>query len=292
MPLDSSLVGTTVGPVQTEVDARWAMAYAAALEDYLPCYLDTRRRDGIVAHPVFPVCFEWPAAGQLHGRVRDSKLATDEFRRAVHATYDIEIHREIRPPERVATTLTLVAVRRLRPGAYELLRFETADTQGRPVCTTWYGTIYRGVEVAGDDRAIADPPAPVAVANADSPRTEIPLVVSAGAAHVYTECARIFNPVHTDAAVAAGAGLPGIILHGTATMAMAVSKIVAAEAGCRPQRVRRIYGRFAAMVSMPSMVTVRVASRTPVAGGDAVSFEVLNADGGAAIRDGMVLLGE
>ena len=47
--------------------------------------------------------------------------------------------------------------------------------------------------------------------------------VSATAAHVYTEGARIWNPIHTDAAVAARAGLPGIILHGTATLALAVS---------------------------------------------------------------------
>ncbi|HVA39689.1 MAG TPA: hypothetical protein VNF49_03440, partial [Candidatus Binataceae bacterium] len=60
MPLESSLVGTKIGPATTEVDTRWAMAYAAALEDYLPCYLDTRRADGIVTHPVFPVCIEWP----------------------------------------------------------------------------------------------------------------------------------------------------------------------------------------------------------------------------------------
>ena len=75
-------------------------------------------------------------------------------------------------------------------------------------------------------------------------------------------------------------------------MAMAVSKIVAAEAGYNPERVRRVHGRFAAMVLMPSMVTVRVNSRTPSSAGDAVSFEVLNADGGRAIRDGMVLLRE
>ena len=40
--------------------------------------------------------------------------------------------------------------------------------------------------------------------------------ISALAAHVYTECARIWNPVHTDTAVADRAGLPGLILHGTA----------------------------------------------------------------------------
>ncbi|HTQ24815.1 MAG TPA: MaoC family dehydratase N-terminal domain-containing protein [Candidatus Binataceae bacterium] len=293
MPLESSLVGTRVGPATTEVDARWTMAYAAALEDYLPCYLDTRHADGIVTHPVFPVCIEWPAAIALHDKMRSSKLAHSEAARGVHATYDVTLHRAIRPPERLTTTLTLAAVQRLKPGAYELMRFETVDTQGRPVCTTWYGTIYRGVEVDGPDRPAADAPAPLKAPGAgDTARAEIPLAISPGAAHVYTECARIWNPVHTDSSVAAAAGLPAIILHGTATMAMAVSKIVAAEAGYNPERVRRIHGRFAAMVLMPSMATVRINSRTPASGGEAVSFDVLNADGSRAIRDGMVLLGE
>jgi acyl dehydratase len=287
------LVGTRIGPSTTDVDARWAMAYAAALEDYLPCYLDTRRSDGIVTHPVFPVCIEWPAACELHDKLRDSQLAKSEAARGVHATYDVTIHRPIRPPERLTTTLTLAAVQRLKPGAYELMRFETIDAQGRPVCTTWYGTIYRGVEVAGPDRPADDAPAPPLAPRAgDTARVEIPLAIPPGAAHVYTECARIWNPVHTDSAVAAAAGLPAIILHGTATMAMAVSKIVAAEAGYNPERVRRIHGRFAAMVLMPSMVTVRINSRAPASGSEAVYFEVCNADGGRAIRDGMVLLGE
>jgi hypothetical protein len=46
------------------------------------------------------------------------------------------------------------------------------------------------------------------------------------------------------------------------------------------------------MVLMPSMVTVRINSRTPASDGEAISFDVLNADGSRAIRDGSVLLGE
>src|SRR5207245_613855 len=84
---------------------------------------------------------------------------------------------------------------------------------------------------------------------------------SPGAADVYTECARIWNPVHTDAAVAAAAGLPAIILHGTATLAMAVSRIVMAEAGGDPERIAEVYGRFGGMVLMPSDVMVRIHAR-------------------------------
>ena len=46
------------------------------------------------------------------------------------------------------------------------------------------------------------------------------------AAHVYSECARIWNPIHTDKKVARQAGLPDILLHGTASLALSVSAIL------------------------------------------------------------------
>ena len=58
MPLNSEVVGHTTRRFRHEVDARWLMAYAASLHDPLPCYFDTTER--LTAHPVFPVCLEWP----------------------------------------------------------------------------------------------------------------------------------------------------------------------------------------------------------------------------------------
>jgi acyl dehydratase len=134
-------------------------------------------------------------------------------------------------------------------------------------------------------------PMPPALAKLPAkPRTEIKVAIPAGAAHVYTECARIWNPVHTDAAVAAAAGLPAIILHGTATLAMAVSRVVMAEAGGDPERIAEVYGRFGAMVLMPSDVMVRIHAREKANGGEAVFFEAISAEGGRAIRDGVVML--
>jgi hypothetical protein len=53
--------------------------------------------------------------------------------------------------------------------------------------------------------------------------------------------------IHTDIAVARPAGLPGIILHGTATLALAVSYVLR-HASVDPRAVRRISGRFTGMV--------------------------------------------
>lgn len=290
MALDSSVFGTKVGPIAADIDARWTMAYAASLDDMAACYLDTRRADGIVAHPLFPVCFEWPAAGAIRTTLH-ATMASGEPARGVHATHHTVIHRPVRPPMRVRTTAEVIGVERRSAGAYETVRFETIDDCGAPISTTYYGSLYRQVDVIGADRAAAVAvPKPLAELP-PNPLREQSLSVVAGAAHIYTECARIWNPIHTDAAVATAAGLPGLILHGTATLALAVSAIVRHEAGGNPEAVREIYGRFAAMVLMPSEVRLRILARARVDRGDAIYFEVLSVEGGRAIRDGVVVLG-
>lgn len=292
MALNSATVGTVGERFEHMVDARWVMSYAAGLADYLPRYLDTNRPDAMQAHPLFPVCLEWPVMVAM----RDAALQRDEALRGVHATHDLVIHRPIRPDDVLTTQGTVVGVERRPPGAYQVVRYDTCDAHGEPVCSTWYGTLFRGVNVVGDDRPAHDMPPTAAsidaVQAAVSVRAEIPVSISTGAAHVYTECARIWNPIHTDPAVAEKSGLPGLILHGTATLAHAISRVVAAEAAGQPARVKRVAGRFGAMVFMPSEVKVRILARASDGQGDSVRFEVLTPDGKPAVRDGLVVLSE
>jgi acyl dehydratase len=284
------LVGTAAEPLVSEVDERWTMAYAAGLGDMLDCYIDTRRSQGIIAHPLFPVCFEWPAAGVLRAKHR-GKLSPAEAARGVHATHHTIIHRALRPPLRVTTRAVIAGIERRKPGAFEVTRFETVDEQGAQVCTTYTGNIYRQVEISGDERPATMPLMPTPKTAPARPRAEQRVPVAAGAAHIYTECARIWNPIHTDAKVAAAAGLPAIMLHGTATLALAVSQIVAIEGAGDPERVVEIYGRFGAMVFMPSELSLRVIARERIdVGRDAIFFEALSSEGGRAVRDGVVIL--
>jgi acyl dehydratase len=290
MPLDSSLVGTESEPLVSDVDERWTMAYAAGLGDLLDCYIDTRRPEGIIAHPLFPVCFEWPAALELRAKHREM-MPLAEAARGVHATHHTIIHRTLRPPLRVTTRAVIAGIERRKAGAFEVTKFETVDEQGAPLCTTYTGNIYRQVEIAGDERPTTTPAVPSPKTAPARPRAEQPLPVAAGAAHVYTECARIWNPIHTDAKVAVAAGLPAIMLHGTATLALAVSQIIAIEAANDPERVAEIYGRFGAMVFMPSELTLRIIAREQIeAGRDAIFFETLSSEGGRVVRDGAVVL--
>lgn len=250
------------GPEAVGVDKRWIMAYNAALGEV-----------SATPHPLFPVCYEWDATRAL----RESSGLQKLNAQLVHAQHDLVIHRAPRAGETLATTARVIAVNQRRPGAFVVIRLEARGAQGDKVSTADYGMLYRGVALDGEDRAVEklDDPPKHEGALPDIGR----IAVAATAAHVYTECARIWNPIHTDPEYAREAGLPGIILHGTATLAFSISRILEVM---KPH-VKRVRCRFAGMVLMPSTLTVR-ASRLA----DGIAFETRNDRGEAVIERGWI----
>ncbi len=291
MPIDSALVGSSTSVHRHDVDARWTMAFSAALGDTGPHYLDTTAE--VVAHPLFTIAPEWAVHLEGRDQLAANGLTPDERLRSVHATHDCHVHRLVRPGDRLDTRATVVLAQERRPGAYVVTRLETTDADGEPVCTTYQASVYRGVELEGGDRVHGGPPPPPAAAAANGgapPLAELPVPVPANLAHVYSECARIWNPIHTDVEVARRMGLPDIILHGSATLALAVSRIVDYAAGGDPSPVRRLGGMFRGMVLMPSEIRVRVLADEMADEGRVVAWDVLNAEGQPAITKGFVVL--
>ena len=165
MAIPSSLLGASTETFVHEVDARWLMAYSAALGAFDACYLDTLAPEGIVAHPLFPVCPEWPVVLAVRDVAARSGVPLDELRRGVHATHDLHLHRAIRPGDVLSTVGSVVGVEARPPGAYVLMRLDSTDAAGEPVATTWQGSLYLGTAVDGPDGHVeAPPPAPGTVA--------------------------------------------------------------------------------------------------------------------------------
>ena len=286
--ISASIVGVSVGPVTHTVDARWLMAYAAGIGETDQRFFDTVAADGPRAHPVFPVCYEWPVALAIREKAIHPALASF----GVHATHHLVAHRPPRANENLSTTARVIEVRRRPAGTLVVTRLSTLDHRGDPVTTTDYGSVYRGVACDGER---STPPADTL---RSSPRTgSAPdtgssegwpekwleaIDVPAGAAHVYSECARIWNPIHTDLAVATAAGLPGLILHGTATLALAVSRVVARNLAGDPARVRELGARFSGMVLMPSRLTLCGRQSRQ----DRVDFDVVDSSGSPALTGG------
>jgi acyl dehydratase len=263
MKVTADIVGRESGPEAVAIDTRWLMAYNAALGEVSEA-----------AHALFPVCYEWPANRAL--RVASGLQGLNE--RLVHAQHDLTIHRAARAGETLRVGGRILSVAQRKPGAFVVMRMQALGADGDAVSTTDYGMLYRGVQLEGAARAIGQAEDPPPHATTLQPAGEIAVAATAG--HVYTECARIWNPIHTEPAYARKAGLPGIILHGTATLAFSISRLVRIFG---VDTVRRVRCRFAGMVLMPSTLTVH-ASRI----GDEIFFETRDAEGKAVIERGRI----
>jgi acyl dehydratase len=278
--IPATVAGTEVGALSTSLDARWMMAYAAGLGMDDARYYDTLAKDGPIAHPLFSVCYEWPAVLALRAKaVRESWALL-----GVHSTHHVIIHRPPMAADRLLTRAQIIVVRPSRAGTLVVARLSTVDRNGRPVTTTDYGSVYRGVATEGEARVQTEPLVrPVPPASAE-PRWSAPVAVGARAAHVYSECARIWNPIHTDIAVARSAGLAAPILHGSATLALAVSQVIEQDLDGDPTRVREIAVRFTGLVFMPSTVTVRGRGRA----GDLLAFDAVDERGELVLSEGVL----
>jgi acyl dehydratase len=283
MPLNTSMVGASTDALTQLVDARWIMSYAAGIDDRNPRYLDTQAGT-VIAHPVFPVCLEWPVILSSRHLPGSESMTQAEGARGVHAAHDLHIYRPIRAGERLTTRATVIGLERIKPGAAQTTRLDTVDDSGELVCRTYQLGISRDVDVIGQATFCESIPEVPQLDTAATDVRRVAIPVPANAAHVYTECARIWNPIHTDRKVALAAGLPDIILHGTATLALAVTRLVDRYLGADPSRVRRLGGRFTAMVLMPSTLTLEVLGDE----NQTLFFRVLTQDGAEAFSRGFL----
>ncbi len=281
MPLPQQIVGTCSPAIENKIDARWLMAYAASIDDFNPRYLDTTQT--LRAHPVFPVCLEWDAIVALRFGPGMAPMSAAEQARAVHAEHDLHLLKPLQPGLTLFSVAHAIAVEARKAGANLVKRIDTVDADGTLFCRTYQHSLYRGVALLDGPQTLETPP-PWPDPAPHCPALYFPLPIPPGAAHVYTECARIWNPIHTDHAHALAAGLPGIILHGTITLARAVSLLVHHQLGDDASRVTRLGCRFSGMVRLPSALTLRIDGRGP----QLLNFSVLSDSGSAIISRGFL----
>jgi acyl dehydratase len=253
------------------------MAYAAGIQDDNPRLFDLDREGGIVGHPLFVVCLEWPLVQQ---GAPGLEFPDGGAHRGLHVSHEIRLHRLIRPGDCLRTITRLLAVEPRSIGAYTVVGFETQTFDGEPVADTRQGILYLGARLEGaPDR----PPAPRTPAAATAPLSEVgSFDADLARAVVYTECARIWNPIHTDPRIARASGLDGAILHGTATLARCVSIIAGRLLDGDVGRIGSLTCRFGSPVALPSTVAVQAA-----AGDGCVHFQATSGES-TVLREGIV----
>lgn len=279
MPLLANAVGTSIGTLDISHDDRWVMGFAAGVPDARPEMFDTA--GGVVVHPLFPVAPEWALiTSRQSGSIG---LTDDEARRGIHVGHDLVIEQPLRGVGRLHIEGTLIAVDARRAGATQTALFTATDESGSVLWRTRMTSLLLGVALDGEPTSIPIDWPSVPEAPEDHVVTTRATAVGRTDAHVYSECARIWNPIHTDVVAARRAGLSAPILHGTATLARAVS-IVTELAGAPLASVRRIAAMFKAPVALDSTIDVRLLGTTSTH----LWFDVRNPDGTTAIAGGMV----
>lgn len=285
MPILASAAGREAGSATAEATPRRLMAYAAGIGADDACYLDDIA--GIAGHPAFCVSLEWPVVSGA-GYLAAIGRSPGSPRGAIHVLQDSRFHQPFHAGEMLRTTARIAQVRQTRAGVLVTSRVETLDaSSGMPVVTTWTAAMFLRDTLEGESASMEEPPAlrEDAGVTAAAP-ARMAIETSPGLAHRYSECASIWNPIHTERSAALAIGLPGIILHGTCTWALAGQALIRAAAGGEPRRLRRLAGRFKGMVFPGDTLELEYA-QGPGRGSARWQFAVRTPRGDLAITHGV-----
>jgi len=282
MALDASKIGTEVATDPETFTAERALAFAAIFADASADELDDARAGGFLACPFVCATDEWFCTHMMRQRLG---LAETEGRRGVHAGQDTVFHRRIAPGARTVARSRIEDIRATRAGALMVSTTRVIDeASGEPYTTTRITAIFRGVPVASEattEHERAPEPASAVAATSET----VEMLIPRGFAHVYSACANIWNPIHTERKVALVAGLPDIIVHGSALWALAGRHLLLTYAGGDHRRLKRLACRFSAMVVPGTRVKL---AHGPIAGDRTrIVFRLDNDAGQAALTNGI-----
>lgn len=256
MSLSSDLVGRVLASRTYCITTRQALAFAAVFDETGDVTFCDNRPDGIRVLPQFCACLEWLLNQEIR-KTNVLQLHADEHRRALHLDQDSQFHGFLQPGRPITLSAKLDAVRQSSAGVVTRIRYAAAcaDT-GRPVFSTTSTTLYRDVAMSGDDFWFNDDTDRRFVEESDYDRSCI-IDVPKGLPHIYSECSRIWNPIHTERAAAMEANLPDVIVHGSAIWGLIGSKLVRMFDGANISNLSRLSCRFVGYVFPGTQIVVR-----------------------------------
>ena len=285
-PILSRGVGQLVGDYSVEVSKRMVLAYAAGIGATEPRYMDDHRPEGIVAPLGFATSLEWPVIDSPEFCEAIGRSPQNAYEGLVHAFQDSRFYRPIRPGDRLRVTGRITETLSTTAGTLVVCWILTqGEAFGEPVVESWFGALYRGATLAEPPRQVEARPAMRhdADLSADGGNRSQPIPIPRALPHIYTECARIWNPIHTERHAAMADSLPDIILHGSCTWAMALQRIAGHYRNGTNLPVRRFAARFSRPVIPGNTLELTHRLTAP----KSVAFVVRNPDGRLALSHGL-----
>jgi len=208
----------------------------------------------------------------------------------VHYSEHLIVHRPVKAGDALVVNGSIAAIMPHRAGTYVTLRFDASDISGGAVFTEYIGAMMRGVECTGGGKGSEDIPSLPVPKEESSSYWESSVHVSPLIPYIYDGCSNIHFPIHTSIKFARAVGLPGIILQGTATLALAVREVLEREAAGDSNRVKSLYCRFTGMVLPGRDIKIILHGRDIHRDGIDLFFSVLNSEGKRVISAGYLCL--
>ena len=291
MEISSGLTGTPLKELVTHISWRHTTNYAAAIQDSNSRYFDDECPDGLVAPPMFSVAVTWPILERLWEFIELEHFPREILATQVHYSEHLQFHASLKPGDRLRIRGKIAAILPHRAGTHMVIRLDAEDQNGTPIFTEHIGGMIRGVRCTGQgtgkDRL---PEVPESVDVAEPIWTQ-QVYIDPLLTYIYDGCSDIVFPIHTSPKFAHQVGLPGIILQGTATLALAAREILNRNADGNPSRLQELSCRFTGMVIPGTKITIQLLNSTQTKGSTNLFFQVLNSQGQKALSKGYAKIG-
>jgi len=275
MSLNLDSVGKTWGPYEFSYSERDLIIYALGIgftKDNLE-YVYEGSKD-FKAFPTFGVILPSNAGAEAF-------LSTKaNFAMVVHGEQTLLMHNLLPKGGAVQTTATLEGVYDKGSGGLIVMRFDSRDKGGTPVCTNWVSAFVRG---AGGFGGPAQPKKDIPAIPSQSPDMVFEAPTEMNQAALY-RMSGDRNPLHIDPAIAKMVGFKEPILHGLCTYGVVcrrfVQEVFKGEAG----NLKSYSARFSTPVIPGEKLQVKVWQAGPAL----FLLEVFNGKGEAVIRNGVI----
>ena len=281
MPIDSGIVGAKTKPFVYEVTYRDLTNYSAAVLEDNPAYYE-RKDGGPAVHPLFPVRISWQIVEKLE-TLWEIKFPVDLRDHLIHQAEYIEFFQPLRAGDKLKVQATLISLLPHKLGVKLAIRFDYSDYSQKMVLREYVSAVLTGVKCADDGRTIDTFPTTERF-EINSDYQSLKIEISKLASYIYDGCNDIVNPIHTDPEYARSFGLPGIILQGTATLAMSVNAVIKKTPNFDLRKIDVVAGKFTGYVLPPDSLTVKFIKKDT----DEYFFETLNSKNEYVIRGGYI----
>ena len=291
MVINSSFVDTQFKEYSTVANWQNIMYYAAAIGDDNPLYFNDEGRT-IIAPPMFAVATTWPITSNISDFLEDKNFPTEVLKTQVHYIEHLIFHRPLSAGEQLSIKGSIAAIIRHNAGTIIINKYDAYDKNGGLIFTEYIGGMIRGVDCTDDFRGLENLPATQHPGVQDQPLWEKQIYIDRMTPYIYEGCTGLNFPIHTSINFAKAVGLPDILLHGTATLALAVREITNSEANRDSTKIKEISCRFTGMVIPGKNIKVQVYAVTPRGNGKDIFFKVFNDQDKKVIPNGYVRIDE